>query len=113
MSVSMGPAKRSEGLLILKRRSESAARTSLPRLSQPVLLSEPYEWPNDKVSCGGDGAGSTPGSRSFTRASLSVQGCPGSKGSGADGFAVNPTTSSCLKGLKRLGGHPFLNPPSL
>jgi hypothetical protein len=49
-SASTSPAKRSEGLLILKRRNESAARTSPPKRSPRASLNAPYGWPNDKVS---------------------------------------------------------------
>jgi hypothetical protein len=49
-SVSMSPARRSEALLILKRRSVSAVRTSHQRPLPPVWQSAPYECPNVRAT---------------------------------------------------------------
>jgi hypothetical protein len=49
-SVSMSPARRSEALLILKRRSVRAVRTSHQTPLPPAWQSAPYAWPNVRAS---------------------------------------------------------------
>ena len=48
--VSTSQLKRSEDLLILKRKNENGVRTSLPRRSPLVWQDAPCGWPSDKAS---------------------------------------------------------------
>jgi hypothetical protein len=51
LSVFTSPVKRSEALLILKRRNVNGAQTAPPRPSLPISPHAPYAWPNGKLSC--------------------------------------------------------------